>query len=545
MLCPILVGRDAELAALEAVLAEATAHGGRVALLAGDAGIGKSRLLQTFLSRVRASGGRTVIGHCVEAEARRPFGPFIDALRAAPIESDGALAEPDGRYRALRSFATIVGELAKQAPLVLAIDDLQWADEGTLELFEYLSRTLREKHVLLVGAYRSDELHRLHPLRAVLATLARTRTADSVILRPLSVADTSELVVATLGLTRAAPKDLVAALADRCEGNPFYLEEMLKALAEAGTLARRDGSWQHDGRIADLAVPASVRDVVQARLALLPRGARVVLQVAAVIGTSFDLALLQQSSAMTDERLTSALRAAVEGQFVEEVSDAAIDHFRFRHALTREAVLADMLGRERRALHGKVAAAIEAVPGPADRAEALAYHFDEAGDAARAYPHHLRASEQATAIYAFGQARRHLERALELAPGDSDLAGLNSRLSRASLQSGDGRGALRAAEEARARYEQRADARGIGLALCEISDAYWYLGQAGDAWRAAEESVRVLESLGTPCELSDAYRRMADLALFNDDPRTEYWAERTIESARRCGQRTACPPPRR
>src|SRR5206468_6887436 len=249
-------------------LAEATAHGCRVALLAGDAGIGKSRLLDVFLARARTFGAQTVIGYCVEAEARRPFGPFSDALHITPIESAGALAEPDGRYRALRSFAATVAELARQAPLVLAIDDLQWADEGTLELFEYLARMLREDRVLLLAAYRSDELHRLHPLRAVLATLARSRAVDSVNLHPLGAAETSELVRATLGLTSAAPKDLIAALGERCEGNPFYLEEMLKALAEAGTLARRDGSWQQDGRVADLGVPASVRDVVQARLAL-------------------------------------------------------------------------------------------------------------------------------------------------------------------------------------------------------------------------------------------------------------------------------------
>jgi len=539
MLCPTLVGRDVELATLETLLGEATARGGRVVLIAGDAGIGKSRFLDVFLDRARASGAHTVIGYCVEAEARRPFGPFIDALRVSPIESDGALAEPDGRYRALRSFAAKVAEIAKQAPLVLAIDDLQWADEGTLELFEYLARTLRENRVLLAAAYRSDELDRLHPLRAVLASLARSRAVDSVNLRPLSVADTSELVGATLALASAAPKDLVAALVERCEGNPFYLEEMLKALVEAGTLVRREGSWQHDGRIADLIVPASVRDVVQARLALLPADARSTLHVAAVIGTSFDVALLQQVSALTDGSVTSALHAAVDGQFVEEVPGGPIDRFRFRHALTREAVLADLLGRERRALHGKVAAAIAAAPGSVDRAEALAYHFDEAGDAASAHANHLRASEHATSIYAFGQARRHLERALELASADSDLADLNSRLSRASLQAGDGRGALRAAEEARARYEQRADPRGIGRALCEMSDAYWHLGRADDARQTAAEGVRVLEASGAAAELTEAYRRMTDLALFDDDPQTEYWAERTIESARRSGQRAS------
>ena len=542
MLCSVLVGRDAELASLEAILAEVVTRSGRVALVGGDAGIGKSRLLDAFLARARASGARVLLGRCAQAEARRPFGPFIDSLRGvhdaprlAQTESDLAVVDPDVRYRALRSFASVFSDLAKQEPLVVAIDDLHWADDATLDLFAYLARVLHERRVLLVASYRTDELHRLHPLRSVLATLAQARLADPVILRPLTLLGTREMVEATLGLMASAPRELITALHERCEGNPFFTEEVLRALTETDKLVRRNGAWQHVGRAADLVIPGSVRDIVQARLATLPEGTRIALRVASVIGNSFDFQLLQRLTATSDHELTNALRAAVAAQLVEEVSEPGTDRFRFRHALTRESVLADLLGRERRELHREVAVALEA---RADREpEEIAYHYDEAGEREPAFRYHLLASAHAEKLFAFRNARKHLERALELVSTDVDLAELQLRFSRAALLAGDARGALRAAEEARGGYEKRGDARGIALALCEISDADWYLGQADEARRVAEESVRLLESLGTPCELSDAYRRMAQLALFDDDARTD-WAERTIQAARRCGQPT-------
>jgi DNA-binding NarL/FixJ family response regulator len=544
MLCPVLVGRDAELGSLETILAEVVTRTGRVALVGGDAGIGKSRLLDAFISRARASGARALAAQCAQAEERRPFGPFVDLLQGARdatrifrAESDLAVADPEIRFRALRSFASVFADLAKQGPLLVAIDDLQWADEATMDLFAYLARSLHSKQVLLIGSYRTDELHRLHPLRSVIAALAQARLADSLILRPLTLAGSREMVRATLGLSTPAPREFTAALHERCEGNPFFIEEVLKALAETGDLVWRDAAWHYVGRLADPVIPASVRDIVQNRLDVLPDDARAALRVAAVIGLSFDFPLLQRLTAMSEHDLTNALRSAVAAQLVEEIPEPTRDRFRFRHALTRESVLADLLGRERRELHREVAKALEARSGPDLESEELAYHFDEAAEREPAFRYHVLASAHAEKLSAFSNARKHLERALELAPDSVDLPELHLRFSRAALLSGDGRGALRAANDAKKRYEERGDARGLGLALGAISDADWHLGQAEEARRAAEESFRAHESLGKPCDVSDAVRRMAQLALFNDDSRTE-WAERTVEIGRRCAQPT-------
>src|SRR5438445_4132926 len=188
ILCPTLVGRETELAALDALLAEALRGAGRTVLITGDAGIGKSRLLAAFIAHARSSGAQILHGQCIKAEARRPFGPFVDSLRGVTDVSPGpdpqtdALADPGVRYRILRSFASIFVDLTRRAPIVLAIDDLHWADEGTFELFPYLSKALQDRMALLVGTYRTDELHRLHPLRAILTELARARVADTVTL---------------------------------------------------------------------------------------------------------------------------------------------------------------------------------------------------------------------------------------------------------------------------------------------------------------------------------------------------------------------------
>jgi DNA-binding CsgD family transcriptional regulator len=519
---------------------------GRTVLIAGDAGIGKSRLLAAFLAKARSSGAQVLHGQCIKAEARRPFGPFVDSLRGVTDVSRGpepqtdALTDPDVRYRSLRSFASIFVDLTRRAPIVLAIDDLHWADEGTFELFPYLAKALQDRMALLVGTYRTDELHRLHPLRAILTELARARVADTVTVDRLSVDETREMISATLGLARAVPKELVRTIHERCEGNPFFTEEILKALVETKLLIHRDGGWHHVGRQGDLVLPSSVRDTLQDRFVGLSEDARAALRIAAVIGPSFEFALLRQMTRMSDEALTLALREAVEAQLVDE-SDSA-DLFRFRHALTRESVLADLISRERRLLHREVALALEERAG-ADKqsaAEELAYHYDEAGMPDQAFRYHDLAGRRAAGLFAFGQAHRHLARALELAPDGADLADLQLRFAQAAFRSGEGHQAMRAAEEARRAYEARGDVGRMGVVLSVLSGIHIYFGEADEATRLSEEAIRLLEPLGETAELAEAYRQRNFEDTLSNTFRTEdgfrgpaEWAARVAEIGRR------------
>jgi DNA-binding CsgD family transcriptional regulator len=534
ILCPTLVGRETELAALDALLAEAIRGSGRTALIGGDAGIGKSRLLAAFLTHARSAGARVLHGQCMKAEARRPFGPFVDSLRGgidvtpAPEGQPDVFTDPDVRYRSLRAFAATFVDLTRRTPIVLAIDDLHWADEGTLELFTYLAKALQDRMALLLGTYRTDELHRLHPLRPSLTALSRGG-ADTLTLGTLNVHETGEMIQAALGLGDAVPKELVQSIHERCEGNPFFTEEILKALVETKRLVYRDGAWHHEGRVADMVLPSSIRDTLQDRFVGLSENARRLLRIAAVIGPSFDFAMLSQMTRMPDEALMLALREAVEAQLVDESESSGTDVFRFHHALTRESVLADLLSRERRMLHREVALALEERAG-ADAesdAEELAYHYDEAGMAEQAFRYHDLAGRRARRLFAFGQARRHLSRALELAPQTADLADLQLRFAEAAFRNGEGHLAMRAAEEARRAYEGRGEVSRLGVALTALSAIHVYFGDADDAKRLSEDAIRLLEPLGDTAELAEAFRaRNAQVGDLE-------WADRTIEIGRR------------
>jgi DNA-binding CsgD family transcriptional regulator/tetratricopeptide (TPR) repeat protein len=516
--------------------------------MAGDAGIGKSRLLAVFLAKARSSGAQVLHGQCIKAEARRPFGPFVDSLRGVteiprvPEPQADAFTDPDMRYRSLRSFASTFVDLTRKAPIVLAIDDLHWADEGTLELFEYLTKAFQDRMALLVGTYRTDELHRLHPLRAVLTALSRGRLADTLTLGPLSGDETSEMTHAALGLGAPVPRELVQTIHERCEGNPFFTEEILKALVETKRLVYRDGGWHHEGRVGDMVLPSSVRDTLQDRFAGLSESARHALRIAAVIGPSFDFALLRRMTRMSDEALTLALREAVEAQLIDESDSSETDVFRFHHALTRESVLAELLSRERRVVHRDVALALEERAGAdtESAAEELAYHYDEAGMADQAFRHHDLAGRRAARLFAFGQAFRHLARALELAPDGADLADLQLRFAQAAFRTGEGHAAMRAAEEARRAYEARGDVGRTGVVLSVLSAIHMYFGEADEATRLSEEAIRLLEPLGETAELAEAYRRRNIEDTVSNTVETAdafrgpvNWADRIVEIGRR------------
>lgn len=508
---------------------------GQAIVLSGDAGIGKSRLLAEFHSRAGRSGALVLAGRCLEAEARRPFGPFIEAVKAAPdvaappeARSD-MLADPDLRFRTLRFFASTIAALTRKAPVLLSIDDLHWADEGTLELFAYLPKALRERTALVIGTYRTEDLPEGHPLRGAMAELVRARLLTEVALEGLGADGTAQLIRATLELDRDPPRTLVQAVHERCEGNPFYAEEILKALVESGRLSYGDGAVRHEGRLDDV-LPRSVRETLRARLARLTEPTRAILRLAAIIGSSFDFQVLREMTKAPDEVITASLREALDAQLLEESGAAEPDGFRFRHALTREAVLAGLLARERRQLHAQVAQLIESGSANVSEgtAEALAYHYDEAGIPGKAYEYHLIAGRRAQRLFAYAQARRHLGRALDLAPDMTDRSELRLSFAKAALQVGDARAAMDAAQAAYRGFRERGDERGAGMSLSELSAIHMYLGQADQAKPLAEEAVRTLEPLGDSAELGEAYWRRAQHAY--DDP---VWTNRMIEIGRR------------
>jgi class 3 adenylate cyclase len=550
VLCPIVVGRDAELGVLTAALADAASGRARTILVSGEAGLGKSALLRRFREAATAAGARVLVGECSEVEARRPFGPFIDALSGAaiPLPTDlsqgGPGAEPIGeaeRYRVHQGFAERIVQTARDAPLVLAIEDLHWADEATYELVPYLARKLRDARVLLLATYRSDELHRLHPLNHVLAELARGRLVEDVRLHKLSLEETGTVLRAAMGLNRPPTTAFRQAIWDRTEGNPFFIEEILRALIEKGELAYRDGAWRRTKEVADLAIPVSVRDAVQQHLLAMEPTARKVIQIAAVIGPRFEFDLLAEVSGVGEQQVLDAIKSAIDQQLVREEVDAADDAYAFRHALSRESVLGELLQRERRLLHRAVGEAIERRTGGSGRAEDLAYHFDQARDAAKAYRYHQAAAAEAERVFAFARALGHLERAAELADDDDpQLGDLELRLGSVASNAGDAARADRAAAEARAFYAARNDERGLAVAMRQHSLYRWTLGDTEGARDLGREAVSRLEPLGKTGDLASAYGTVARHAMLAGDDRDAIaFGQRALALARETGERDA------
>ncbi len=545
LLCPTLVGRDAPLGELVDALERATAGHGRSVLVAGEAGIGKTALLRRFADEARARGARVALGECIEIEAKRPLGPFVDIvddlaraglMRAGTARPDvqSAHVDEDQRYRVYLAFAALFTQVARTAALAIVVEDLHWADEATLELFGYLARKLRDGRVLLVGTYRSDELHRQHPLRPLLAELARGRLADEIAVERLLLGDLSRFLRETMRLDRDPPADFRDAMQERCEGNPFFIEEVLRALQQAGDLELHHGQWRPTKHVTLLALPDSIRDAVEARLRPLSARARRTLQIAAVIGQSFDIELLREVGGRSDEDLAQDMEVAVAGQIVIV---GGADRFAFRHALTRESVIAELLEPGRRELHRAIGLAIEAAgTDSAARAEELAYHFDEARDADRAFRYRIAAAESASRTAAFARAAGHLERALALAPPGEGVGALYLRLADAALLAGDLPRAARAADEAQRAYRSEGEPLRAGAALTQLARHRWQLGEPA-AFATVLEAVALLEPLGRTPQLAAAYAELARLNFFlkDDEEAAREWSERALEIARESG----------
>ena len=548
VLCPVIIGRDRELATLEEQLAEAIAGRGRAVLLSGEAGLGKSALLRRFVARAREHDARVITGECTEIEARRPFGPFIDAFTGGDLALPSELAQggPGAlpvaeveRYRVHLAFAERLADAARMHPIVVVIEDLHWADEATNELVPYLARKLRDARVLLLITYRSDELHRLHPLNHVLAELGRGRLAEDIRLKRLTVDEVGEVIQAALGLSGPPTPAFRQALFERTEGNPFFVEEILRALVEKGELSYRDGAWHREKEVADLTIPASVRDAVQQRLLGLEPRARKAMQVAAVIGQRFDFELLGAVSGFDEATLLDAIKAAIDAQLVREETDAdGNEVYIFRHALSREAVLTELLQRERRLLHRAVGNAIEALAGTAagGRVEELAYHFDQARDP-RAFSYHEQAATESTRASAFSRAAYHLERAIELAPDDEPRLGeLQLKLADQAWYADELPKAIRAAEQAVATFEAAGNELGAGEAVQRLASLRWYFGETDRAWTMIQEAIARLEPLGESAALARCYGEASRLAMLGErGEEARRLGEKAADMARRMG----------
>ena len=476
LVCPELIGRRAELEALAERRRAAAAGHGALVLVSGDAGVGKTRLLRAF--RESLAGGRATVGTGGYDEfANLPYGAIIEALR-----STGSLEPVAAERTRAEQLAALAGRLAATCArrnVVLLLEDLQWADEASFAFLLHIMRSLATQRLLIVATYRSDELHRAHVATPYIARLTRDPLTCRVPLQPLAVPDMQHLVRATLdGRARLARRD-IDEIIGRCDGNPFFAEELLKNALE-----------NIDAHAAQGALPLTIRAAVTERLKLLDAAALALLSLAAVVGRRFDARFIAQIAGLPQASVFDVLRAARDLQLVDEFPTQPIS-FAFRHSLTREAIYADMLLSEVRPLHLRIVDALEA-EAPQDHVADLGYHAWAARDGDRSVRYNERAGDDAEALHAYADAVRSYERALEFALDDDARGRLLEKCARSTAHDGNASHAARLAQAAIHTYVRSGFGERVA-ALCYLVSGELHV--AGETDRAIEFLRDGLETL--------------------------------------------------
>src|SRR5262245_358473 len=535
-LCDALVGRDAELSALEdALLSVGRERSGGLVLVEGEAGMGKTRLAHELADRARALGWKVLWGSCSEAEVALPYLPFVEALgnhfagrdpEEIHAELGGAarelsllfpqLALPDSAPVAgdpaqakLRLFESVVAVLraaARDRGALLVVDDVHWADTSTLELLDHLARRLRGVPALVLCTYRSDELMRRHPLLPTLQAWRRSRLVETVTLGPLPPSGVAEMIASIFDADEVADefRDLIA---DRAEGNPFVVEEMLREAVERGDIFLAGGRWERRA-IDEVEVPESVRETILLRIGRLEDSHVDVLRAAAVLGRTFSYAALVELADADEAVVQEALEEALGAQLVVEVGGATAG-FSWRHALTQEAVYNDTVRPRRQRLHERAAATLAAAGAPAAE---VARHLLEAGAPDRAVPACLAAAGDAERALALDEAAELLERVLPYLD-ELEHARATCRIAELRWLVGNPAAAVQLLPDAIARLA--VDAPGeVPAHRLVLGRAYWETDSPDRALCEYELAREALEPLGPSAELAMAYVRLAGMHVF-------------------------------
>jgi DNA-binding CsgD family transcriptional regulator len=555
MSSPTIIGRDAELERLEAAWRVTLSGEPQLLLVSGEAGIGKTRLAGEFAERVRRSGGRVLSGVCIDLrEGGLPYAPIRQTIRAITRTEDRqrvealregltavlpdvpsqhaatALDEQDRRVRLFESLLHLFQELAEVAPVLLIVDDVQWADQATLDLLTFLARNLMGVPVLELLTFRDDRLMPDDPLQGFLIGQGSGIVREWLTLSRLNQADVAAQIA---GIVESPPDpQLVETVFERSDGNPFFVEELL-----AAGMGHRDR------------VPPTVRELLLSRIMHLPTATRQLLRLAAVAGRTVSHETLAKIAAVDERALSDDLRTAVDARVLEPDEDG----YTYRHTLLREALYNDLLPWERQATHRTYAEVLAT----GDRREpsivgAIATHHDLGGEPERALPAFVEAAEAAERSFAFADAERYLRRAVELwdvvddptAVLAIDKVTLLSRAVEAALAVEDTDRAIPYAEAVLELVDPREDPARAGLLLSLLGRALWTAGKEAQSHAAFSAALRTVPPEPPSRERVEALAYYAaQLATEGRFTEAKATAEEAIQVARTVGAATyACRP---
>ncbi|HJZ69112.1 MAG TPA: protein kinase [Blastocatellia bacterium] len=464
-----LVGRTEELAEARELWRRAREGRGHCLLLSGEPGAGKTRLAREVIVQAALDGATVLTGGCYEYEATTPYLPFVEAFRRwvrelnddsklgeilgeaasqlsklapeietrlGPFPARPALPPHEERLLFFDAVVQAFAELAKRRGLLFYADDLHWADNSTVWLIAHLLRNLRDHRVFIVGCYREVELDRAHPLAKALVDWNRERLMTRIALRRFGAEETREQLAALLN--EQVSGEFANAVYAETEGNPFFVEEVLKSLIEQGSVRRKSGEWTRE-EIADLVIPQSVKEAIGSRLDRVSAACNEVLRAAAVVGKTFSFEEL--ATAFGDENEEALLDALDEATTAQLLVAERGDAFTFTHDKIREVLYEELNPIRRRRLHKRTAEGLERHRDSASVAvETLAHHFIEAGEYERGLDYAKQAGEAAEKILAFDEAIAAYGRALECAESlglQDEQVALEEKIGRASFLSGN------------------------------------------------------------------------------------------------------------
>ena len=534
------IGRGAELEHMRRCLQSATTAHGTCVVLVGEPGVGKSRLAHELLEHARHSGFGTLIGRCFEQHAGQPFFPFAELLAQAwelavpSVREEGAerwaelgrvipemVQSPqdnsaDAQPRIRRAVTQFLRACAVERPLVVFVDDLQWADSASLDLILDLGRHLRDAPILLLGTYRDVELGPDHALEATLHELLRERVLDEIDVQPLPCEGTAALITARLG-SPFLSSDFVELLHARTEGNPLFIEEMLKALVEDGSLIQTRDGWQCKSA-SKLHVPRSLRSVIGHRLSRFTPGAREFLALASVLGQQFDLELVLAAGDQPEANVLDNVDAALQARLIAEQRGERMETYSFTHALIRQTIFDELPVHRRRRLHQRVGEALERLrAGRAQTWAELAQHFVASGDGARAVRYAVQAADRAAELHAHSEAAEYYRVALDFVmdQGDGrDAARLQRRLGNELHELNQRSQALASFEAALMSYRQIGDRVGQAEMHREIGWVHQARSEFAAATPHLEAAIRLWPSTGDDADFARLLLDTARIKLY-------------------------------
>src|SRR5581483_6465870 len=526
----VFVGREAELKQLQVAFDAALSGQGSLIAVVGEPGIGKTALCEQIATYAAVRGGKTLVGHSYEeGSLSLPYLAFVESLRSyvlardpdglkqdlgsgaaeiariisevrdrVPVELRPAGDPEDDRWRLFQAVTGFLRNAAQVQPVLLVLEDLHWADRGTLDYLLHLARNLTGARLLVLVTYRDVEVDRAHPLSGTLAELRRVAAFQRIALRGLTVDEVHRMMNTIRG--NEVPWSAAEAIHRQTEGNPLFVQEVLRYVAEEGIVAREGGRYiRADGGEPGLGIPEGLRDVIGKRLSRLSPECNRLLTVAAVIGREFALDVLSRVARISKDEVLFGLEEGLKVGVLEEQARVGGVLYRFSHAMFRQTLYEELSAARHIRLHQDVGRAIEEVHARRidDHTSELAEHFSHSSDPtdlAKAVAYGERGAQRAMAAYAYGEAIRLLERAIEvqevLDPDDTARrCDLTLALGRALLPAGEPRRAHEsAAPTAFALAEELGDrARAASAALLALAGmnraTTAAIASGGEEWR--------------------------------------------------------------